>query len=510
MNPETPLVIDAHTHVFNATDLPIRNFVTRVVARDSGFESLANAVGGVLQFLGWNGAPDARDEQRRLRSLRGCDGDATNSGLRSLRQDAYEQARSELQAAAREDLRSRGGSARTLMSLDPASLSDAEAALRGIQELPETFEEYAGEGSGSESLVVTRTTVRSAIAFLVEMFQYRTTSVFNYLRIYNEDDVTPVDLITPALVDYDWWISRGKPTRSLLPEQVRLMGDIAETTAGRSHMLVPFCPFRQVMADLGDDRAGFSPLALVREAVEEQGALGVKLYPPMGFAPYGNASLDLWSDKPLARPAHEPDFGRRLDDALGSLYDYCQREGVPVMAHSSPSNAAHEDYLELVGPHYFQQLSSAFPSLRVNLGHFGGHGSGGGFDLDAWLDYLSHGVGTRFADASYFANLEDAPVALRALMERLFTHEDGRLVSSIVYGSDWKMLLAESSSRRYLTDFRRLVEDIEQQSGGRLRDRFLGVNASAYYGLGQPKTRSRLSEFYRGRSMAQPYWFAKL
>jgi hypothetical protein len=111
---------------------------------------------------------------------------------------------------------------------------------------------------------------------------------------------------------------------------------------------------------------------VVRAAITEHGCVGVKICPPNGYLPFGNRNGacgvarggDPWSD------------GEALDRSLKDLYEFCDREGVPVMSHASKSmgrDAAHDG---LASPCGWQALAVAgdvsLSSLRINAGHFGG------------------------------------------------------------------------------------------------------------------------------------------
>ena len=53
---------------------------------------------------------------------------------------------------------------------------------------------------------------------------------------------------------------------------------------------------------------------MVKDAVEQRGFIGVKLYPVMGFLPYGNAEAD-----PAAYPARLRQTGPDRKDRLGAV-----------------------------------------------------------------------------------------------------------------------------------------------------------------------------------------------
>ena len=54
-DPSGDLGIDVHAHVFNATDLPVEEFFSKIVSRQlNNFGSLAKGIGPILQTMGWN------------------------------------------------------------------------------------------------------------------------------------------------------------------------------------------------------------------------------------------------------------------------------------------------------------------------------------------------------------------------------------------------------------------------------------------------------------------------
>ena len=65
----SPLVIDTHAHCFNADDLPVGGFISRVAVNEidsSALRFLATAFAPVLEFIGWAAAPSAKKEIRLL------------------------------------------------------------------------------------------------------------------------------------------------------------------------------------------------------------------------------------------------------------------------------------------------------------------------------------------------------------------------------------------------------------------------------------------------------------
>src|SRR5439155_20874758 len=113
--------------------------------------------------------------------------------------------------------------------------------------------------------------------------------------------------------------------------RLSMLGRLGYGTA-RVHPFVGFDPRRELVSRKRADLKG--ALALAKEAVQEYGFIGVKLYPPMGFRPLGNGA----TAEMTAEDAY------RVDGILDELYTWCEAEQVPVTAHCNPSNEAAEEY----------------------------------------------------------------------------------------------------------------------------------------------------------------------
>ena len=530
-NEDSLLTIDAHAHVFNATDLPVKEFINRISANQhGGIGQLAKYFGGVLQTIAWSAAPDTAEETLVLASLKpdilACDSNTHVASLKRLREDKYTRAVRELQDEAERRLPAIGlssaGRSRSILSLPPES-----QGINQIVDLPATYEEFTAQLpitlTSLSDTELRKVSLNSALKFVIEMFQYRFVSVYNYLGAYSAESDQKVDLLTPALVDYDWWLAKGAPTRSTLPKQLRLMQEISILSGGRVHALVPFDPFRQVVHDLGHN-SGFSPIELVRTAINENGAIGIKLYPPMGFAPFGNSSLDVWQDKDwLDDIARRSDFPARLDASMDQLLEYCDSEQVPVMGHSNRSNGPSEDFELLTDPQYWQQAAAAHSGVSLSFGHFGGAGSdsdGSGSQVEAFLDLMvadnDRGNQRLHADASYFSTLLENPAQLETTLERIFRYgpaESRVAIDRLMFGTDWKMLTAEVRSEHYLQGFASVIRSIEGRLGTdtNLAAKFFGLNAARFFGLTRgSKNRARLENFYDRHDMHEALWMTKV
>ncbi len=544
-DPDGPLTIDAHCHVFNGTDLQITAFLSRVALRQQGaLGEGARALGSILQGLAWSFAPDGTAELAELRkvadSLASCTPEQAAARVATLRQDAYTVGRLQLQAALRRSallrpLLERYRADTLPRDLDAAGRIDFDA-IRIIETLPESVESYrapllpATPGYLPREPRTAAARAHGMIDFVLQNFQYRYVSVHDYLRTYNQPGTRVVDLMLPSMLDYDWWLVQGDATPTSLATQVEVMEQIAVVTGGRVHAFVPYDPLREVAYELGfaaDDSFG-----RVRAAIEERGCCGVKLYPPMGFAPLGNeqvqreAGTAFWARPWLPAWTRRPDMGALLDRAMARLLAWCEANEVPVMAHTSLSNGAAPDFEALAGAAYWRIALQAFGKLRVSFGHFGDSSIvADGLDHARAFAALMKATGPSgqfaYADAGYFVEVVASEPALldnlRALYDETAGKGDAALANRFLYGTDWEMTLAEGSVTGYLTQFVRLFDQLEARPAIRaqglngLSRKFFGANAVDFIGLHRGgAARRRLEAFHAARRVPVPDWMSKI
>jgi predicted TIM-barrel fold metal-dependent hydrolase len=330
-----------------------------------------------------------------------------------------------------------------------------------------------------------------------------------------------VSLFTPALVDYDAWSEDRAPTplwqQILVQEQIaRLstLGRIGRADA-RFHPFVAFDPRRQVEGAQRAGKPGTAPpppsaagsaLDLVRYAIEAAGFLGVKLYPPVGFAPTDNVHL-----------RGDLSFAAGLDGALESLYAYAAATEVPILTHASSANEYGLGLHRLASPANWAPVLERHPTLRLNFGHFG-HDYGVADPAapkpttDAWIYQAAavmEGHPNVYADLSnsplvYDASYRQRLVPLLADVIARYPKVKRRLM----YGSDWWLSGLDPDADAAVDQFRATLGRLLGPDG--LAD-LMGRNALRFLGLldddGRPRSgaaAARLRQFYAGAPL--PPW----
>ncbi len=344
-------------------------------------------------------------------------------------------------------------------------------------------------------------------------------------------------LLTPALVDFAAWLgpagessfgNRSAPMR----EQVEAMARISRRKTGpRVHGFVAFDPLRQALFRLRGGPPADEPMAVAKRAIEELGFIGVKLYPPMGFRPTGNAELG------NGLPAHVisaseglgSNAGRLLDAALDELYGWCAQNSVPVMAHASNSYGSLPGYGVRANPAGWVKVLEKYPALRLNMAHFGGFNRGGNREQpeQSWGWTIGKMLGAAstphvYVDISSFGEvLQRTPEQRRyiAWLFKKFLEQFPTAPRRLVYGSDWTMAgYADGFPSRATPSHRndRLYPDIvtdflrrDLGFGFEQVDAIMFGNAVRFMGLGQDQraqgTRGRLEQFYLRASLSSAW-----
>ena len=184
-------------------------------------------------------------------------------------------------------------------------------------------------------------------------------------------------------------------------------------------------------------------LPLLRQAVEDRGFVGVKLYPSLGY--------------PVDHPT------------LLEVYDYCLEMDLPVLLHCSHGGFYRtEDAIDFCDPGDWESvLTGDRAGLRVCFAHFGGWealGKPDGLDQGTWGRTILDLIRSRdhvFTDLSYhtdqMADSQDEAHYFEKLSELL---EDDLLKRRILYGSDTWLLRLDLTNRVFRTHFQqRLTPD---------------------------------------------------
>lgn len=514
-DPNKPLTIDMHAHVFNASDVHVNRLLTDVIGRDSEFKGAIDFLSGAIQSLLWTHTPDYNKEMRGVARLKeafdSCQpGRALpDGGVKSiaddLRRERYDDTVQEL----------RNANARQARSLRTGQAADI---ARLLDDLPEA-DTYFETGPRLRALRARGREVKvdGVLAFIICQGQYRCLNWLEYVRAIGSSPKRDVDLAVGHLLDFDWPLGGGSPTATSVQDQIKLMSQITILSRGRIHGFAPFCPMRAVM-----HRGPFSPLEMAQDAVQKKGFIGIKIYPPMGFAPYGNGKIhrqkpDFWQRTWLPDSLRAvPDLGDQLDGRLAELYQWCEAFDVPIMTHTIQSMGTCDDFEELATARHWKEAIALFPRLRVNFGHFGDPLQNRKPPYTKPYIDLMRKAGQRgenlYADSGYFSEVLSRPKELSRKLAELQNYSlavgSAPLYDRLMFGTDWNMAsLIGQKVRSYLSSFETVLQGLDPSAS----DRFFGANAATFLGLRQNgRNRERLDQFYSLNGIPTPLWMRKI
>jgi predicted TIM-barrel fold metal-dependent hydrolase len=270
----------------------------------------------------------------------------------------------------------------------------------------------------------------------------------------------------------------------------------------RIHPFIGFDPRAEVKARWAGDIE--TPFDVVRTAVERYGFVGVKVYPPMGWRPIGNrAEGDI-----------TPPMATALDRVLDEFYAWAEERQVPVTAHCSDSNYAHDAYEAgaFASPEGWLPVLEAHPKLHLNLGHFGGAREDEKPSGWPWrIGRATAGHSHLFADVgNHDVHDDELTEAYLAMLERMFEEPaTAPMRERIMYGSDWYMLALLPDAAEFLATYR---AKFLKRFGASATEAFLGGTALRFLGFDDPTNQNaqRLrSRYERYAPERIPAWLAR-
>lgn len=353
--------------------------------------------------------------------------------------------------------------------------------------------------------------IRQIFAWFSSFKEYRRERIDAWAKFIG---TTGPRFVMPAIVDFGYSLRGVNYTAVPVPQQVQLMGELSrQQPRGRLvHGYVPFNPVRYVL-----NRA--EATTAIDNAVQNQGFIGIKLYPPMGFQASGNDKISMHFFMHIA--AGIDNFGGKLNEALNWAYDYCLAHDLTIMVHTAPSNTPHgnpydglgagrDDWSRRPDPKFWDSVLSTRPNLRVLFGHFGGAYSVS--KNRAWVDSI---VGLMMKYPSVYGDFSDYDLVLdktqdqrvgrrdlKNYLQRLEQPKREKLQQRLVFGSDWEMLDLVVDIDNYT---RNMLGFLAESLGGRVED-YAACNALRMVGLDDPnsKTSQRLLRFHPPNSHNRP------
>lgn len=529
------LSVDIHAHLFNGADLPVAGFLEQVVFREADNPVIARRRGSVTRLIAqvWTlTAKSARREYAELLAFavlperdpteqRLFDEHCLAIGIAAF---AEEVARPTI---ARSDV-DRSEDIQLLRDLSllvrPSTIRNAISGTFGPEPLTDVVDAegiaaaiYGRIRPGDVTFGAAQPDLPPDLNdSLLQVLEWaglltrdRTGLLAEIKRLYGKPEhVNGISVFSPSLVDFNLWFVADEIRNQgdNMEEQIDLMSQLALKEPDVLLMnFAPFCPLRAALAaERGQDW-----LAVMQDAVNNKGFAGVKLYPPMGYLPWGNDPARLYGAKEGRRVR-----GSAINTQLRRLYDWCASEMVPIKSHANNSVDAQLCSGLLAAPENWGEVMERYPNMRVNLAHFGG------FEEDfaptnscprppeTFEKQAATLIGRTRAGQPRYPNLyvdigywtevtgDNKPVRdpfITKLNELLGVAPN--LGDQMLYGSDWLMIAQDRNANAYLADVR---DALSVSAVAPQMDRIMGSNALRYLGLMNPDDPQirRMSRFF--------------
>ncbi len=414
-------VIDVHCHVFNGRDLPIAEWLNHV-------HGVPPVLAGFVEHL-----VDSISEEPPPRHRR-----ALNPELLVA---------ANILRTALEDRAKLTPEARLLIDQVFRSLVESDVARDALESLVSTSDMKGisittGVGDFADWALLLASRRASVPARLVDTYEH--TSLF-----------------TPSIIDMSYWF--GDDPQGIvpwsIPEQRLLMDQLIEKHKGRVLPFLAFDPERERLLRVPGVRKAVD-LENELKAAANDGYLGVKLYPPFGYRPIGNAQIDAGHRCGAPRtPAQRGAY----DAILMDLFRACVKLDLAVQAHCENPGAGAKKCGEHADPAHWERLLAdpALKDLRLDLMHMGG---------DAELakpNYQQSWAGTvvrlmERRDRRVYADVGAHEVPNNADLRKKFLRTIGGLPLArerVMFGTDWHLIVRHADSEEFANRYLGAWED---------------------------------------------------
>lgn len=496
------LTIDSHAHVFNAADIPGYSFIKYVLMDGVVIPGVNTLIWLIVETLTHIAVPGYEAEARRLNNSLNPTVDIL--GLEKARNaediDTQQKAEDFLNKKIDDIYQRRLKSTKynSLLSGEESEFIEQISSEIRLREIPKAL----GVINWVRRLIEAGKLIGRYISWTLAMLRYRYQQIDEIMKTYKK-----IRVFTPALVDFDSWFessSKKVETRVSIREQMKLSVLLAKKYKGAVMPFVAYDPLRDV-------KNNGQTLKDTIDYLTNFGAIGVKIYPPMGYRVYGNTGLSFCN-------IDIKNLGEKLDQRLLALYKYCAKNDIPILAHTARSNKngiCNDDYIDRANPKHWQEVlkMEECKNLRINLGHFATHSK---LENNEWSDSIRYLMTTHenvYADLSHIEELGTGKYKrkffkeLKNFINRTGVVDSVKIRSRLMYGSDWIMLRKEKVSKRYLDlmtfEFAMLFPQDERKMAVQ---NFVSKNAHAFMAFSAPSTNLRFKALFAKEEIQRAFW----
>ena len=334
-------------------------------------------------------------------------------------------------------------------------------------------------------------------------------------------EMDKIDLYVPLVIDYEYWFKNTKDIQ--IDKQIdHIYNNIIIPYQGKIHPFVPFDPAREIVfrknmknPDRKPERHG--SFKLVKDAIENKGFIGVKLYNAMGYKPFNNHLVDKNRQKISLHKKRYVFKGEEYDEVLSELYDYCIKEEIPITTHCGMEGT--ESYpdasFDFGQAKFWKEVldQDRFKNLRLNLAHFGWNKKEA-FDHErSWVKIIAEMLGkykNLYTDVSHHEVVKPENNSYFKSTYSTLTSNYPSLSKKLLFGIDWHVIKRLPDYSKFKERYLEILRHNNMFNENEIED-FLGGNAIKFLGLlPGNKNRKRLERFYKKEDILPPSWFTSI
>ncbi len=369
-------------------------------------------------------------------------------------------------------------------------------SIWGEQSGSQDIQNLNGNQKISSSYSTTQFDMMGVFYFVIRMLSFRHVNLFRYRETYSTESAFGVNACFGALVDFDYFVGCHDHPCSLIQDQIILNKKLIEMFPNYYFPLISYNPWTDIKKD---DEA----LEIVVSAVTEHQFIGVKIYPSIGYYPYGNEGRDQCTRGD--DPARQPDDLKEVDLKLEALYKKANQLDIPVMGHSGAGmgqTVCTADYgrydawkplMELLKKH--QETNAYKNRSKINFAHFGSRWEARNF-AEHMKKYKQLKL---YADLGYwtsFSGYNLVSIGMQEIPAKKTDKEPAKEIvfDRIMFGTDWLMLSKEKESVRNAYPFQMFSKiknslsnwkgnELEKEAVIEILNKIAYINALAFFNM---------------------------
>jgi predicted TIM-barrel fold metal-dependent hydrolase len=337
-----------------------------------------------------------------------------------------------------------------------------------------------------------------------------------------------IDFYVPLILDFEYWF-KNSPDNPLKEQIEYFYNEIVVPYGGLYHPFVPFDPLRELAyrnkrcnPDGHLEKDG--SMSLVKDAIENKGFIGVKLYNAVGYKPLHNDDEETERNRKRVLLKTRRSFidkydfnGKEYDQVLCELYEYCIDNDIPITTHSNMYGT--EPYYgasyHFGKAEFWRDLldQDKYKNLHLNLAHFGWYFKQGYHGSKSWVKDICE----MFDDYPHlYTDVAHHRVVNKKFRQQFLTGyrdmlEDFPITKErILFGIDWHVIIRVKNYEKFKETYVSILKENNLFSDEEI-DAFLGGNALKFLCLNRGESNwNRLKSFYKKHHITPPDWYKSI